>query len=76
MIKAHSRDELRDALEDDKKYHLSDLIRRILLLLDKLIKTEAITKSKPGRAIKAETSKLYGWDLLEVVRGKKIINRK
>ena len=75
-IKNHSRDELRDGMEGNKKYCLSDLIGRLLLSLDKLAETEALARSEPGRTVKMENSKIYGWDLLAIAQGKKIIRRK
>ena len=75
-IKKHSRDELRDELKGDEKYRLSDLIGRLLISLDKLADAEAHAKSEPGRSINLESSKLYGWDLLAIAKGQRIMIRK
>ncbi|KAM0798541.1 hypothetical protein BDR22DRAFT_891155 [Usnea florida] len=76
VLKRHSKDELRDGLEGDKKYCLRDLISRLLTTLHKLAESEAQTKHEPGRSVKFGGSKLYGWEFLDVVRGKKTIFRK
>ena len=76
VLKRHSKDELRDGLEVDKIYCLRDLIGRLLMTLHNLAETEALAKREPSRTIKLGGSKLYGWELLDVVRGKKSIFRK
>lgn len=76
VLKQHSRDELRDGLEEDRIYCLRDLIGRLLTTLHKLAETEALAKREPGRTVKFGGSKLYGWELLDVARGKKTIFRK
>lgn len=76
VLKRHSKDELRDGLEGDKMYCLRDLISRLLTTLHKLAESEAQTKQEPGRTVKFGGSKLYGWEFLDVVRGKKTIFRK
>ncbi len=76
VLKRHSKDELRDALEGNKMYCLRDLISRLLTTLHKLSESEAQTKLEPSRTIKFGSSKLYGWEFLDVVRGKKTIFRK
>ena len=76
VIKRHSKDESRDGVEEDKTYCLSDLIGRLLRRLHNLAETDALAKQEPSRSVKFEGSKLYGWELLDVVRGKKTIFRK
>ena len=73
VLKRHSKDELHEGLDEDKTYCLRDLIGRLLTTLHKLAETEALAKREPGRTVKFGGSKLYGWELLDVVRGKKII---
>ena len=75
-IQNHSKDKLRDSMEDDKMYTVKDLIGRLLMSLDKLNETEAHARSEPGRTVKLQSSKLFGWDLLAVAQGKKIVKRK
>ena len=75
-IQRHSKDKLRDSMEDDKTYTVKDLIGRLLMSLDKLNETEAHARSEPGRTVKLQSSKLFGWDLLAVAQGKKIVKRK
>ena len=73
-IQKHSKDKLR--MEDDKPYTVKDLIERLLMSLDKLNETEAHARSEPGRTVKLQSSKLFGWDLLAVVQGKRTVKRK
>ena len=75
-IQKHSKEEIRDSMEDDKTYTLKDLIGRLLMSLDKLNETEAYARSEPGRSVKWQSPKLFGWELLAVAQGKKILKRK
>ncbi len=75
-IQNHSKDKLRDSMEDDKMYTVKDLIERLLRSLDELKETEAHARSESGRTVKLQSSKLFGWDLLAVAQGKKIVKRK
>ena len=75
-IQRYSKEELRDSMEDDKSYTLKDLIGRLLISLDKLNETEAHARSEPSRSVRLQSSKLFGWELLAVAQGKKIVKRK
>lgn len=76
VIKRHSKDELRDGLEKNETYRLSDLIGRLLRTLHKIAETEDLARHETSGIVKFGGSKLCGWELLDVVRGEDIISRK
>lgn len=76
VIRKHSKVPLREGLTEDKEYRLRDLIGRMLTSFDKVAEVEALARLEPGRTVKLGGSKLYGWELLDIVAGRKILFRK
>ncbi|KAG8530655.1 uncharacterized protein KY384_004010 [Bacidia gigantensis] len=75
-IREHSKDKLRDSLEERKDYLVRDLVGRLLICIEKLLEVEAKARSEPRKIISFETSnKLYGWDLLGIAQGDGNISR-
>ena len=75
-IKEHSKDVLRDSLEEDKPYRVKDLISRLLISLEKVREVEIRARSDSRRTVSLETSKfIYGWDLQGIAQGQPLVWR-
>ena len=61
--------ELRDELTgEEEKLCMRSLVEDFMASLDKRFEIQELAKKDPKPTVKAETSKLYGWDLLDIVK--------
>ena len=68
-IKANVSVELRDELTGEEKLCVGSLVEDFMASLNKKFEIQELAKNDPKPTVKAETSKLYGWDLLDIVKG-------
>ena len=62
---------LRSELDDDKSACVKDLVKGYSITLDELLDLQEDTAKGPKPMVKVEFSKLYAWDLLDIVTYKR-----
>ena len=67
VIKKHPALIIRHGLQEEESTSLRDLIQRFLVSLDEKTEIEELSAKDPKPTVKIESSKLYGWDLLDIV---------
>ena len=67
-IKDDSAPELRSELHEGKSTCLKDLVKGYLIALDELLDCQENAAKEPQPTVRVESSKLYAWDLLDIVR--------
>ena len=58
---------LRSELDDDKSACVKDLVKGYLTILDEILDLQEDAAKEPNPMVKVESSKLYAWDLLDIV---------
>ena len=69
-IKDNRNRELRDELTGEEKLSLRKLVEDFMVSLDERFEIQQLANKDPKPTVKAELSKLYGWDLLDIVESK------
>ena len=68
VIKEDSAPELRSELHEGKSTCLKDLVKEYLITLDELLECQENAAKEPKPTVRVESSKLYAWDLLDIVK--------
>ena len=69
-IKANVDRELRDELTGEQNLCMRNLVEDFMVSLDEKFEIQTLAMKDPKPTVRAERTKLYGWDLLDIVKSK------